>query len=104
MKVQATGVWDSFARGREGLERSGRALSEAAQEVASSTATVLNGPDSKTSPAVHVDMERSLLRAKTAEHAYAANARSVRISNEAIDAALDLVVRRDGRVIDRGEQ
>ena len=49
-------------------------------------------------------MERSLLRAKTAEHAYAANARSVRISNEAIDAALDLVVRRDGRVIDRGEQ
>ena len=104
MKVQATGVWDGVARGREGLERSGRALNEAAREVASSTATVLNGPDSKTSPAVHVDMERSLLRAKTAEHAYAANARSVRVSNEAIDAVLDLVARRDSRAVDRGER
>ena len=104
MKVNAAGVWDSFARGREGLERSSRVLNEAAQDVASSTATVLNGRDSKSSPAVHVDMERSLLRAKTAEHAYAANARTVRVSDETIDAVLDLVARRDGRAVDRGER
>ena len=104
MKVNATGVWDSFARGRDGLERSSRVLNEAAQDVASSTATVLNGRDSKSSPAVHVDMDRSLLRAKTAEHAYAANARTVRVSDETIDAVLDLVARRDGRAVDRDER
>ena len=102
MKVNPAGVWDSFARGREGLERSSRVLNDAAQDVVSSTVTVLNGRDSTTSPAVHVDMERSLLRAKTAEHAYAANARTVRVSDETIDAVLDLVTRREGRAVDRG--
>ena len=94
MKVQPAGMGSAMVRGREGLSRAGVAMNTAAVDIASATAEVLSRGASPTAePAVRVDLERSMVSLTRAEHAYAASARVVRVSDEAIDSFIDLFAR-----------
>ena len=98
MKVQPAGLGSGLVRGREGLSRASAAMNSAAVDIASATVEVLNrGRSAAAQPAVRVDLDRSMVSLTRAEHAYAANARVVRVSDEAIDSFIDLMAngRRD---------
>ena len=73
-------------------------MNGAAVDIASATVDVLSRSRSAAAePAVRVDLDRSMVSLMRAEHAYAANARVVRVSDEAIDSFIDLMAngRRD---------
>ena len=105
MKVGAKDGWLGLSRGREGLQRSSDALNRAASDVVSATMDTLNGTRvTPTSPAVvrmAPDMGEALLDAKKAEHAYAANARSVRVSDAAIESVIEMMSSKRGSERDR---
>ena len=95
MNVGPKDGWLGLSRGREGLQRSSESLNRAARDVVSATIDSLNGTRLTGTDATVVriapDMDEALLSAKKAEHAYAANARSVRVSDATIESMLEMM-------------
>ncbi len=101
MKVGADDGWLGMLRGRDGLKRSSEALETAASDVVSASVRVLNGspadPVDRVTIRHPVDLDDALLDAKRAEHAYAANARTVQVSDETFESMLDMVLPHNAR-------
>ena len=92
MKIGAADGWLGLMNGRAGIRRSTEALDGAVQDVFSASVDALNGtPLDGRAVEARASLDEAILDTKRAEHAYGANVRVVRMSDEALESLIDLV-------------
>ena len=92
MKISAAEGWLGMMNGLAGVRRSSKAIDDAAHDVVSASVDALNGtPVNRRTGEGHRSLDESILSIKRAEHAYGANVKVVRMSDEALESLIDLV-------------
>jgi hypothetical protein len=92
VKIGAADGWLGLMNGRAGIRRSTDALDGAVQDVVSASVDALNKTAMEgRSVEPRPSLDEAILDTKRAEHAYGANVRVVRMSDEALESLIDLV-------------
>ena len=95
MKIETGSPWLAMNRSVDGLKRTGKGMAVAASEVVDSTKEILNGrmraPQDHVTLSGSVDLEEAMMDLKLNKHGYTANLRAVKVSDEAIEAMLDML-------------
>jgi len=96
MKIETGSPWLAMNRSADGLKRTGRGMAVAASDIVDSTKEILNGrveaPQDHVKLSGSVDLEEAMMDLKFNQHGYTANLRAVRVSDEAIQSMLDMVL------------
>ena len=96
MKITQGSAWLGMNRSLEGIKRSGAGMARAADEVRVASQAVLNGEAGLPTDRVDIrgpaDIEDGMVDLKRHKHGYGANLRAAKVSDEALDSLLDMVL------------
>ena len=96
VKITQGSAWLALNRAQDGVKQSGRGMARAADEIRVASQAVLNGDSKLPTDRVDIrgpaDIEGGILDLKQSKHAYGANLRSAKMSDEALASLLDMVL------------
>ena len=96
VKITQGSAWLALNRAQDGVKQSGRGMARAADEVRVASQAVLNGDSRLPTDRVDIrgpaDIESGILDLKRSKHAYGANLRTAKVSDEALASLLDMVL------------